>query len=80
MSIPYEDTILIECDRNACDVKQEDNKALWVNQLNDSVMMLPGDRVEVFNSFINDSGSGSENPVEFRGSSLKKFLHCFLCI
>jgi len=72
MSIPYEDTILIECDRNACDVKQEDNKALWVNQLNDSVMMLPGDRVEVFNSFINDSGSGSENPVEFRGSSLKK--------
>ena len=72
MSIPYEDTILIECDRNACDVKQEDNKALWVNQLNDSVMMLPGDRVEVFNSFINDSGSGSTNPVEFRGSNLKK--------
>ena len=72
MSIPYEDTILIECDRHACDVKQEDNKALWVNQLNDSVMMLPGDRVEVFNSFINDSGSGSTNPVEFRGSNLKK--------
>lgn len=72
MSIPYEDTILIECDRNACDVKQEDNKALWTNQLNNSIMMLPGDRVEVFNSFINDSGSGSTNPVEFRGSNLKK--------
>jgi len=72
MSIPYEDTILIECDRSACDVKQEDNKALWTNQLNNSIMMLPGDRVEVFNSFINDSGSGSTNPVEFRGSNLKK--------
>ena len=72
MSIPYEDTILIECDRKATSVKQESNKALWTNQLNESILMIPGDRVEVFNSFINDSGSGSEKPVEFRGSDLKK--------
>ena len=72
MSIPYEDHILIECDRNASKVKQDDNKSLWVTQLNNSVMMLPGDRVEVYNSFINDSGSGSSNPVEFRGADLKK--------
>ena len=70
MSIAYQDTILLECSRDQAEQKQDDDASTWTTQLANNVLLLPGDRVNVFNSFVNDSGSGSTNPVEFRGAPL----------
>ena len=67
---PYEDTLLLECSRDQAEQKQSDDPSTWTTQLNNNVLLLPGDKVNVFNSFVNDSGSGSTNPVEFRGANL----------
>ena len=70
MSAPYEDTLLLECSRDQAEQKQSDDPSTWTTQLNNNVLLLPGDKVNVFNSFVNDAGSGSTNPVEFRGANL----------
>ena len=69
MSIAYQDTILLECSRDQAEQKQDDDASTWTTQLANNVLLLPGDKVNVFNSFVNDAGSGSENPVEFRGGA-----------
>jgi len=72
MSSEYIDTILVECDRSSAKIKQDDNPSAWTNQQNNTLQLLPNDKVSVYSSYINDVGSGQEAPIEFRGKRLNK--------
>ena len=65
MSSEYIDTILVECDRSSATIKQDDNPSAWTNQQNNTLQLLPNDKVSVYSSYINDVGSGQEAPIEF---------------
>mgnify|MGYP003145890467 CR=1 FL=1 len=69
---PYLDTILVECDRQSASVKSTTDNGTWVNKQNNSLMLLPNDKVSVYSSYVNDVGSGQDNPIEYRGKSLNK--------
>ena len=72
MSAEYEDTYLIECNRESAITKQDDNAGMWINELNNTVQLQAGDQVSIYSSFINQLGSGQTAPIEFRGKKLKK--------
>tara|TARA_Y100000361_G_scaffold153164_1_gene174312 strand:+ start:3310 stop:6786 length:3477 start_codon:yes stop_codon:yes gene_type:complete len=72
MSSEYIDTILVECDRSSATIKQDDNPSAWTNKQNNTLQLLPNDKVSVYSSYINDVGSGQEAPIEFRGKRLGK--------
>ena len=66
----YIDTILVECDRSSAKIKHDDNPSSWTNQQNNTLQLLPNDKISVYSSYINDVGSGQEAPIEFRGKRL----------
>ena len=68
----YIDTILVECDRASATIKQDDEPSTWTNKQNNTLLLLPNDKVSVYSSYINDIGSGQEAPIEFRGKRLNK--------
>ena len=68
----YIDTILVECDRSSATIKQDDDPSTWTNKQNNTLQLLPNDKVSVYSSYINDIGSGQEAPIEFRGKRLGK--------
>ena len=72
MATEYLDTILVECDRQSASVKSSSDKSTWTNKQNSTLMLLPNDKVSVYSSYVNDVGSGQDNPIEFRGKSLNK--------
>jgi len=68
----YIDTILVECDRQSATIKKDDNPSTWTNQQNNTIQLIPNDKVSVYSSYVNDVGSGQDNPIEFRGKRLNK--------
>jgi len=68
--LPYTDTAIIDCSRSSASVKQDDNPAEWINQLNDTIQLEPGDRVSMYSSFINERGAGQAQSVELRGEAI----------
>ncbi len=66
----YLDTILVECDRSSAKIKDDENPGMWVNGQNNTLQLLPNDKVSVYSSYINDVGSGQTAPIEFRGKSI----------
>ena len=69
----YEETILISCDRESAQTKQDDGlNSTWTNNFNETLQLEPGDRVSVYNSFVSERGSATSNSVEFKGVSLNK--------
>ncbi len=68
----YIDTILIECDRQSATIKNDSEPATWSNKQNNTINLLPNDKVSVYSSYVNDVGSGQDNPIEFRGKKLNK--------
>ena len=72
MSSEYLDTILVECDRSSATIKNDDDPSTWSNQQNNTLLLLPNDKVSVYSSYVNDIGSGQDAPIEFRGKRLKK--------
>ena len=72
MASEYIDTILVECDRSSATIKHDDNPSSLTNQQNNTLQLLPNDKVSVYSSYINDVGSGQEAPIEFRGKRLGK--------
>lgn len=72
MATEYLDTILVECDRQSASIKSTTNNGSWTNKQNNSLLLLPNDKVSVYSSYVNDVGSGQDNPIEFRGKKLNK--------
>ena len=72
MSEQYIETILVECDRSSASVKSKDDNSSWINEQNNTLLLLPNDKVSVYSSYVNDIGSGQDAPIEFRGKKLKK--------
>lgn len=72
MTTEYLDTILVECDRQSASIKSTSDTSSWTNKQNSTLMLLPNDKVSVYSSYVNDVGSGQDNPIEFRGKSLNK--------
>lgn len=69
----YEETILLSCDRESAQTKQDDGlNSTWTNDFNDTIQLDPGDRISVYNSFVSEKGSGTSKSVEFKGVSLNK--------
>lgn len=66
----YVDTILVECDRQSATIKKDSEPATWTNQTNNTLQLLPNDKISVYSSYVNDVGSGQDNPIEFRGKRL----------
>lgn len=66
----YIDTILVECDRQSAAIKSDTDSSSWTNQQNNTIQLLPNDKVSVYSSYVNDIGSGQDNPIEFRGKRL----------
>lgn len=66
----YVDTHIIDCSRSNAKNKQEDNPALWTNELNNTIELKPGDKVSMYGSFISERGAGQENSVELRGETI----------
>ena len=71
-SSEYIDTILVECDRSSAAIKNDDTPSSWTNKQNNTLQLLPNDKISVYSSYINDVGSGQEAPIEFRGKRLGK--------
>ncbi len=69
----YEETILVSCDRESAQTKQDDGlNSTWTNNFNNTIQLEPGDKVSVYNSFVSERGSATSNSVEFKGVSLGK--------
>ena len=66
----YVDTQIIDCSRSNAKNKQEDNPALWTNELNNTIELKPGDKVSMYGSFISERGAGQQNSVELRGETI----------
>ena len=51
----YEETILISCDRESAQTKQDDGlNSTWTNNFNNTLQLEPGDKVSVYNSFVSE--------------------------
>ena len=67
----YNETIIISCDRESAQTKQDDGlNSTWTNTFNNTLKLEAGDRVSVYNSFVSERGSATTNSVEFKGVSL----------
>ncbi len=73
----YIDTQIVDCSRITATIKNDSQPAEWVNNLNDTIELLPGDKVSMYSSFISERGAGQANSVELRGETLgtKKLIY-----
>lgn len=73
----YIDTSIIDCSREAASVKNETNPAQWINHLNNTIELEPGDKVSMYSSFISERGAGQSQSVELRGETIgtKEFTY-----
>ena len=69
----YTDIQVIECNRlHSEEAKSNNNEnfALWQNNLTDIVQLEAGDRVSVHGAMVSERGAGQANSIEIKGESL----------
>ena len=68
----FTDIRVLECNRlNSEEAKSSNNEnlGLWHNKLGDGVLVMPGDKISVEQSFISEEGAG-DSVIEFKGQNL----------
>jgi hypothetical protein len=69
----YTDLQVIECNRlHSEEAKSNNNEnfALWTNNLQDIVHLEPGDKVSVYGAIVSERGAGQNPSIEIKGDSL----------
>lgn len=69
----YTDLQVIECNRlhsEEAKSKNNENFALWTNNLQDIVHLEPGDKVSIQGAMISERGAGQANGIEIKGETL----------
>ncbi len=69
----FTDINVIECNRlHSEEAKSNNNEnfALWTNNLQDIVHLNPGDKVSVQGAMVSERGAGQSNAIEIKGESL----------
>ena len=69
----YTDLQIIECNRlHSEEAKSNNNEnyALWTNNLQDIVHLEPGDKVSVQGAMISERGAGQSSSIEIKGQTL----------
>jgi hypothetical protein len=73
MSNEYTDTKIIECNRlhsEEASSNNNENLALWTNNLTDILTLTAGDKVSVHGAMISERGAGQSTSIEIKGQSL----------
>ena len=73
MANQFTDLQIIECNRlHSEEAKSNNNEnfAMWTNNLQDIVHLNAGDKVSVFAAMISERGAGQVNSIEIKGESL----------
>jgi len=73
MANQYTDLQIIECNRlHSEEAKSGNNEnyALWTNNLQDIVHLEPGDKVSVHAAMISERGAGQSSSIEIKGETL----------
>ena len=73
MANQYTDLQIIECNRlhsEEAKSKNNENFALWQNNLQDIVHLNAGDKVSVHGAMISERGAGQSSSIEIKGESL----------
>ena len=76
MTDGYIQTELIECNRLRSEEAlggNDENPASWTNTLSAVYDLQAGDKVSLYNAFIQERGAGNANTIEIKGKSLGKF-------
>ena len=77
----HTDLQVIECNRlhsEEAKSRNNENYALWTNNLQDIVHLEPGDKVSVHGAMVSERGAGQSSSIEIKGESLgfqKTFNH-----
>ncbi len=77
----HTDLQVIECNRlhsEEAKSRNNENFALWTNNLQDIVHLEPGDKVSVHGAMVSERGAGQSSSIEIKGESLgfkKEFDH-----
>ena len=69
----YTDTKIIECNRLHSEEAlsgNNENLALWRNNLTDIITLSAGDRVSVHGAMISERGAGQSSSIEIKGKNL----------
>ena len=69
----YTDIKVIECNRlhsEEAKSKNNENFALWTNNLQDIIHLEPGDKVSVQGAMVSERGAGQPTSIEIKGESL----------
>ena len=69
----YTDIKVIECNRlhsEEAKANNNENYALWKNNLQDILHLSPGDKVSVHSAMISERGAGQPNTLEIKGINL----------
>ena len=69
----YTDIKVIECNRlHSEEAKSNNNEnfALWTNNLQDIIHLEPGDKVSVHGAMVSERGAGQPTSIEIKGESL----------
>lgn len=75
MSNQYTDIKIIEANRLHSEEAKggnDENYSLWTNNLQDIMLLEPGDKVSVYGAFISERGAGQPESVEIKGVELGK--------
>jgi len=73
MSNEYVDTKIIECNRLHSEEalsNNNENLAMWTNNLTDILTLTAGDKVSVHGAMISERGAGQSSSIEIKGQSL----------
>ncbi len=73
MSNQYSDIQIIECNRlhsEEAKGSNNENTSLWTNNLQDILLLEPGDELSLYQSFISERGAGQSETVEIKGVEL----------
>ncbi len=77
----HTDLQVIECNRlhsEEAKSRNNENFALWTNNLQDIVHLEPGDKVSIHGAMVSERGAGQSSSIEIKGESLgfkKTFQH-----
>ena len=69
----YTDIQILECNRLHSEESKSNNNenyALYTNNLTDIVILNPGDRVSVYGAMVSERGAGQAQSIEIKGESL----------
>jgi len=73
LSTEYTDIKILECNRlhsEEAKAGNDENFALWTNNLQDIVHLEPGDKVSLHGAMVSERGAGQSSSIEVKGESL----------